>query len=121
LQNDQMLISKNLLPKPAERGGKAESYAPGPEGYQVYLSDRSEDEYWATVATSQRALGPAARPVGWDAATMRLEVSEGDPSPEWRLVNAEGRVVTVNVKAGSTRVVDEINAILAEIADELLP
>ena len=121
LPDSQMLISKHLAPNPSrERGGKAESLAPSANGYQVYVSERSIEDYTASGATSQRGLGPAARPVYWDATTMELAVSGTDPSPEWRLVNPAGRVVTINVKSGSANVVDEVNSILAEVAAALL-
>jgi hypothetical protein len=120
LPDHQMLISKNLVPNPAlGQRGKTESFVPSLEGYEVYVSDRSMEDYWAKVSTSQRITGPSETPITWDVA-MPLEVSPTLLNPEWRLMSPAGRVVTINVKSGSERVVDEVNPILAEIAATLL-
>ena len=120
LEDTQMLISKDLTPNSARERGKAASFVPGPDGYQVYVSCRSEADYWATVSTSQRITGPSEVPAYWHATAIQLEVSASSLDREWRLLNDEGRVVTVHATCGSGRVVDEVNLILAEIAAALL-
>jgi hypothetical protein len=115
LPDHQMLIDKNIIPNPAfGRGGKSESYVPDVDGYQIYVAYRSPDEYAAATSTSQRMLGPSARPVAWDAGSMSLRVHQTSLKPEWHLLNAEGQIVTVKIDCGSSRVVEEVNAILVE-------
>lgn len=120
LPDAQMVIFKNMIPTPAAEGkGKQETLSPGASGYRIYVAYRTRDEYAAAVAGSQRMLGPAAQPVAWRRG-MALGVSPAALDQEWRLLNSEGRVVTVSVTCGSERVVGEVNAILAEVEQVLL-
>ncbi len=121
LPDNQMLIDKNIVPNPAfGRGSKMESSVPSRAGYRIYVAYRSPDEYAAAMATSQRISGPAEQPIVWDAKSTALRVDKASLKPEWRLLNAEGQVVTVNVHCGSTQVVSEVNVILTEIETTLL-
>ena len=121
LPDNQMLIDKNMIPNPAlQQGGKSESHVPGEEGYQIYVAYRSPAESEAAMLTSQRMYGPSVQPIVWDAKSMVLHAGKTSLKLEWRLLNAEGQVVTIYVDCGSSRVVDEVNAILAEVQAVLL-
>jgi hypothetical protein len=121
LPEGQMVIRKNMIPNPArERGGKAETFIPGVEGYQVYVAYRSQSAYTTAATTSQRMLGPTAQPVAWNANSMKLHVDRESLGGDWLILNREGRVMSVRVECGSERVLDEVNSILAQIAAILL-
>jgi hypothetical protein len=121
LSGDQVLVSWNLVPNPAmERGGKAATYSPGNDGYEVHVACRSATEHAEQAALSQRMTGPSTRPVEWDSRTMRLRVAADGMSRDWLLRNESGEIVTVHVAAGSIQVLDEVNSVLAEVEGVLL-
>ena len=121
LSGDQLMVSRNLVPNPAfERDGKAASYLPGSAGYEVYVVCRPAAEHTESAALSQRMTGPSFQPVGWDSRTMRLRVDPDRLARSWLLRNELGEVVTVDATAGSVQVLDEVNAVLAEVEGVLL-
>lgn len=119
LSGDQLLVSLNLIPNPAmEREGKAATYTPGDDGYQVHVACRPAAEHDVQAALSQRMTGPGALPVVWDSRSMQLRVN--DLTRRWLVSNELGEIVTVEVAAGSVQVLDEVNAVLTEVQGVLL-
>jgi hypothetical protein len=122
LSGDQVLASRDMRPNPAGRGGgKAETYVPGPDGYEVYVAGRPAGREGELAALSQRMTGPPAGPPAWDGRIMRLRVDPGEMSGDWQVGDGRGGVVTVHATSGSARVLDDVNAILSEVEAVLLP
>jgi hypothetical protein len=117
LSGDQLLVTRDLVPVP-EQAGKANTYVPGVHGYQVHVACRSEPDYWAAEALSQRLTG--AEPSDWDPDTMRLAVDAADLSPLWIARNQRGEIVMVRVLCGSDRVIGAVNLVLAQVEGVLL-
>jgi hypothetical protein len=122
LSGDQVLASRDMRPNPAGRsGGKAGTYVPGPDGYEVYVACRPADREAELAALSQRMTGPPSGPPLWDGRIMRLRVDPGELSGDWQVGDRRGGVVTVHATAGSDRVLDDVNAILSDVEAVLLP
>lgn len=121
LSGDQVLVSRSLVRNPAlKRDGKAATYVPGANGYQVHVACRPAEEQAERAALSQRMTGPSSRPVAWDRSTMRLRLEPAETSRDWLLSNDRGEIVTVHAAAGSPQVIDEVNAVLSEVEAVLL-
>jgi hypothetical protein len=121
LPENQMLVVKGLVPSPAAgRRGKAESSAPGPGGYEIYVVCRPPEEHAALAATSQRPSGPASGPVLWDPGAMSLRLGEDARGGHWQVLTPAGGVLTVHARCGSPAVVAEVNRLLSEIEAVLL-
>jgi hypothetical protein len=121
LGEDQMQIARNLEPNAGFfRRSKSNSQVPGKDGYRIYVAYWTPEHFASVTGTSQRVMGPSARPVTWQASSMKLRLEPASSGSEWTLVNSEGRIVRVTVECGSGRVVKEVNDILSKIEDELL-
>ncbi|MEV6871435.1 hypothetical protein [Amycolatopsis sp. NPDC051128] len=112
LSDDQVLVSRNMVPNPGDKG-KAATYVPGTGGYEVYVSCRSAEADEAMAAASQRMTGPAG-PV------TPLRIDPPGTSGQWRLRTSGGEVVRVHATAGSSAMCDEVNVILSEVEAVLL-
>ncbi|MGW8374959.1 hypothetical protein [Streptomyces sp. ODS28] len=110
LGGDQLLVTRGLVAVPAGEG-KAETYRPGVDGYQVYVAHRGPA---AAPTGAQRFTAPGER-VAADPRTVRLWMRAGDPAAAWALDDGRGAVLTVRVHCGPGRAAGEVNAVLREI------
>jgi len=117
LPETQMQISRNLIPNPDfGTGGKTYSNIPDKDGYRIYVACHTQVEYAAVTGTSQRLLGQEIDPVAWNTKTNNLQMEPGSASSRWAFLNSEEQVISVTAQCGSSQVVNDVNAILAEIA-----
>ena len=117
LSDDQMLISKHMLPNPEPAGFKTPALAPAADGYAIYVSCRLPGQ--GKERPEQRVTFPA-QPVTWDAATMTLRLDRATLDQSWQLLNRAGERISVTVHCGSRQVFDQVDRILALVATFLL-
>ncbi len=117
LSDDQMLISKHVLPNPEPAGFKTSALAPAADGYAIYVSCRLPGA--GEGRPEQRVTFPAQL-VTWDAATMTLRLDRVTLDQNWQLLNRAGERVSVAAHCGSQQVFDQVDHVLALIATFLL-